>query len=120
MPFKVCPSCRRGWETREEFLSDPEIVLCGYQANFLRLEAGFFLFQHSQEGCDTSLGVEAREFLDLHEGPVFEVPRSDVMCQGLCSQMKVLGPCENECECRYVRDVLQKVRAWPKRPQEAA
>ncbi len=43
--FKVCPMCHANWETREVFLSDPDVVLVGYQALFEDLQAGPIPFQ---------------------------------------------------------------------------
>jgi hypothetical protein len=36
----------------------------------------------------------------------------------LCLREGALDPCPLKCECRYVRDVLQVVRHWPKSVQQ--
>ena len=43
--FKMCPFCKQGWASRDEFLSDPDIVLIGYQPHFKNMEEGLFLFK---------------------------------------------------------------------------
>ena len=115
MPFKVCTFCRKVWETRDDFLGDPELTLVGYQVNYGDLVAGLFLFHHSVPECGTSLAIEAGEFVDMHDGPIFDQCLSGTeLCEGHCGRTHDLGPCPNKCECAYVRDVLQKVKDWPK------
>lgn len=115
-PFKQCPNCRQTWPDRAAFLADASIALAGYQVNFSDQLAGFFLFQHNTPECGTSMAIEAREFTDLHDGPVFDSPPPDD-CPDYCKLEPCLKPCPVPCECRFVRDVLESVRTWPKQPQ---
>jgi hypothetical protein len=110
--FKECTACQASWETRDAFLSDPDLKLVGYQASFRELTAGFFLFTHS---CGTTMAIPVHGFEDLVVGPVFETPLigSD-RCEEHCLHEDDLEPCPAACECGYVRDVLQVVREWPK------
>jgi hypothetical protein len=39
-PFKKCSLCEHIWNTREEFLADPNVRLEGCQVNFGELAAG--------------------------------------------------------------------------------
>lgn len=113
--FKVCPTCEYAWPDRDTFLADPCVITAGYQVNFVNLGAGFFLFNHDIPGCGTSFALEAGAFTDMHDGPIFERRRNGTDdCAGHCLHESDLDPCKEECECAYVRDVLQKVRAWPK------
>lgn len=115
MAFKECSMCGQTWHTRDLFLSDPTVVLAGYQANFIDLEAGLFLFNHLIPGCNTTLAVESRQFTDLHQGPIFEERMTGKPgCPGHCLHTESLAPCVNKCECAYVRDVVQIVKKWPK------
>lgn len=93
-------------------MSDEGIALVGYQANFKRLEAGVILFNHR---CKSTLALSAEDFADLYDGPMFEknVLGTD-SCPGHCLHEKNMKPCPIECECAYVRNVLQKIRHWPK------
>lgn len=116
MIFKQCPNCHLQWPDRESFLSDPKVNLVGYQANFGDLVAGFFLFQHNIPTCCTSLAVPASAFRDMHNGPIFQERKIDTIdCPGFCLHSSSIDPCQNACECAYVRDVLQRVKNWPKK-----
>jgi len=115
MTFKECPNCHYNWPDRYTFLADPKTQLVGYQANFGNLLAGFFLFQHNIPECGTSLAVPAEAFKDMHDGPIFrERKTGSPECPGYCLHSSSTDPCKNACECAYVRDVLQKVKQWPK------
>lgn len=115
--FKECTSCHHVWEDRDDFLSDPAVVLVGYQVNFERLKEGLFLFNHELKTCGTSMAIAAGEFTDMHDGPIFsDIPHDTVEnCPGYCEERSYLDPCNEKCECAYVRDVLDKVNKWPKR-----
>ena len=121
MLFKECPHCNHKWPDRETFLADETLSLIGYQANFVNLEAGFFLFNHNIPECGTSLAIEAGEFKDLHNGPIYqERMTGKPECPGYCKQTQILDPCANKCECAYVRNVLQIVKEWPKKQTRKA
>jgi hypothetical protein len=110
--FKKCNLCDFCWHSRDSFLSDPGLTLVGYQPYFKDLTAGYFLFTHS---CGTSLSLKAGVFSDLYSGPIFEKNmRGGDDCPGYCLNEKELKACPVECECAYVREILQIVRNWPK------
>jgi hypothetical protein len=112
-PFKRCACCQAEWRTRDDFLSDPEVGLIGYQANFEELKAGLLLFNHS---CRTTLAIEVACFQDLYDGPIFQQRATGgADCLGYCLNRSELRPCPAFCECAYVREVLQIVRNWQKR-----
>ena len=111
--FKRCTLCGYVWATREVFLSDPTLRLNGYQAFLEDLILGLFLFTHGS--CGTTLAIEAKDFADLYDGPIFEQRLTGTdKCRGYCLSREELGACPNECECAWVREVLQVVKAWPK------
>jgi hypothetical protein len=114
--FKKCTLCANIWPDRDEFLGDPSVDLVGYQAFFDGdLELGLFLFNHLE--CETTLAIRAEEFTDLYDGPVFSERLADTdRCAEHCMNRCDLQPCPNECECAYVREVVQIVKSWPKRP----
>ena len=94
-------------------MADPATVPIGYQAFLPDLELGLFLFNH--EPCGTTMALQAGAFSDLHAGPVFaQRLTGSAICVGYCLQRSEVRPCPNECECAWVRDVLQVVRGWPK------
>lgn len=106
--FKKCKVCDTQWSSRDQFINDPEISLVGYQANFVILEKGLFLFNHS---CQSTLSIEVQAFADLYVGSVFEerVQGSDE-CPGYCLHHSQLQPCPAKCECTYVREILSMLQ----------
>lgn len=117
VPFKKCPLCEYEWADRDEFLTDPELRLIGYQANLDDLKLGLLYFNHERPDCGTTLAIEAASVIDLYDGPVFQTRKhGSSHCPGHCLYFADLEPCPAECECAAIREVLQIVRAWPKRP----
>jgi hypothetical protein len=110
--FKACPGCGKAWRSREDFLSDPELELIGYQVDMENPLGGFFLFNHA---CEDTLALPASCFLDLVDRPLQRPSLyGTTACAGHCLHRSDLDPCRSICECAYVRDVLQVVRHWPK------
>lgn len=106
--------CGFRWESRDSFLSDPAIEIIGYQACFTELTTGCFLFNHS---CTGTLAILVEALVDLHDGPVYEERKTGTReCPQHCLHRDDLAPCPVQCHCAYVRDIIQLVRAWPKRP----
>lgn len=111
--FKQCSCCESPWFTRDEFLQDENIELIGYQVNFSHLELGYFLFNHLT--CESTIAMPAGLFKDLYAGPVYTQRLTGTeVCQGFCKDMEVLESCDNQCECVYVREIMQIVQDWPK------
>jgi len=107
--FKNCTKCRHVWESREAFICDTGVELIGYQVHFNDLTLGFFLFEHS---CGTSLALRALEFRDLYTGPIFaERKTNSPDCPGYCLHKDNLETCTNQCECAYVRNIMQILKA---------
>jgi hypothetical protein len=113
MGFKKCSACGFVWSDRNDFLGDPDINLVGYQVNFRQLAAGLFLFNHV---CKGTLAISAALFSDLYDGPIFTERMTDgPECSGHCFHQSNLNPCPNQCECAFVREIIKKINAWPKR-----
>jgi len=111
--FKSCTSCDRWWADRNEFLEDPDIQPVGYQYFEQEKKYGFFLFNHLR--CGTTLALDVALFRDLHEGPdVFGQLRETDECPGLCLDENNLDRCPAPCKGAVAREILQKVRVWPK------
>jgi hypothetical protein len=110
--FARCTLCRRAWKTRAEFLADPHLRIIGYQVAFHNLANGLFLFNHS---CGTTLARPVGAFQDLYDGPVFasRATGSDE-CPGFCLRKDELRGCPAQCECAYVRAIIQLLLDWPK------
>jgi hypothetical protein len=104
-PFKTCPTCDHVWQNREDFLSDEEIQVVGYQVHFEDLKLGLFLFNHRE--CGSCIALEAGGFRDLYDGEIFsERLTGGPNCPGHCLHEEMLGPCPAACECAYVREIL--------------
>lgn len=117
--FKKCTCCENPWFTRDEFLQDKNTALVGYQANFSHLELGYFLFNHLT--CESTIAIPAGLFKNLYAGPVFAQRLTGTeICHGLCDDIEVLEPCENQCECAWVREIVQLIRDWPKEKSQLA
>jgi hypothetical protein len=115
--FKTCPSCSTRWSSREEFLTDNHLDLVGYQVNSDELELGLFLFNH--RACKTTLAIRAEQLQNLYIGPVFNKRRTGKKdCPGYCLRPMELAMCATECECAWVRGLLQLIRHWPKVDRE--
>lgn len=110
--FKSC-SCGHGWPSRDTFLADPATQLIGYQVHFRELRLGLLLFNHLR--CKSTIGIPAEDFRDLYDGPVFaERLTGTDDCPEYCLRVDYLERCPSQCECAYVREILQIVRRWPK------
>ena len=93
--FKFCTTCTYKWDTRMRFLEDPAIHIIGYQVNFVELEQGLFLFNHT---CGTSLAIMAGEFKDLYDGPIFsERQTGSEECPEYCLIKDEIRPCPAKC-----------------------
>lgn len=110
--FKQCPSCRKKWPDYTEFLADPCLKLIGYQMFLEELKEGLFLFNHS---CGTTLSITVETLAHLYNGPVHEKRAigSD-NCPGFCLFENETGPCSEECDCAYVRSIMQIIQSWNK------
>lgn len=112
MSFKKCSKCGFIWYQRAAFLSDPNLRMIGYQAYFDEPLTGLFLFNHT---CGTSLAIKAGDFQDLFDGPMYtERLNGTEKCGGHCLHKSDLSPCPQECECSYVREIVQVILKWPK------
>ncbi len=109
--FKKCSTCAEIWRTRDNFLSDYNLAVKGYMANFDHLELGIFLFDHKT--CKTTLAIQASQFTDLYNGPVYKNRLTGTeVCPEYCLDKDEFKPCPAKCECAYVREVLNIVTSW--------
>ncbi len=107
--FKQCPNCGEVWPTQQNFLNDKNLDIIGYQANFVKLELGYFLFNHAK--CRTTLSLVANSFRNLYNGPIYtERKTQSADCPEYCLKKSILDPCPAHCECAYVREIIQIIR----------
>lgn len=115
-PFKKCSVCGISWSDRDDFLSDPNVIIAGYQVHFNDLDKGLFLFNHD---CGTTLAIFTGEFIDLYDGSFLTGSKFGTdECPEYCLRQEELSLCPVKCECAYVRDILQIIRKWPKQSLE--
>jgi len=114
--FKTCPNCQAVWQTMDDFLSDPELKMNGYQVHFDNLEGGLFFFTHHRDGCFTTLAIPVTAFLALNDRPLLAT-RDKQLCHNsdFCARQGTLMPHPAECECAWVREMLHTIRAWEKK-----
>jgi len=116
--FKTCTCCGEDWKTRDDFINDCSLELIGYQASFDKLEKGILLFNHT---CGTTLALEAGVFKDLYSGPVYTGRKTGTEdCPEYCLDKEELRPCPAECECAWVREMIQVIKETERsqRPKE--
>jgi hypothetical protein len=112
-PFKTCTMCLQSWRDAESFISDPSLVINGYQAFFDNPERGLILFTHKIQGCGSTIAVPAGVFKPLYHGPDYLLRNfGEPSCCGHCLQDHDLEQCNAECDMRWVRDVLQMLRRY--------
>lgn len=112
--FKRCSACSQVWQGRDDFFSDPEVALVGYQALGPDPEEGMLLFNHLG-GCGTTMGMWVSKFEDMWSGTRHaELLRHSDACERHCYHTNDLERCSNSCSGAWVREVLQVVRHWPK------
>jgi hypothetical protein len=110
-PFKICPMCLTAWNDRESFVTDPQLVVNGYQAFFDRPEDGLILFTHRTKNCHSTLALKAANFKSLYQGPKHDLlNRGEPSCPRYCLVNENLEPCREKCSMHWVREVLQLLR----------
>lgn len=103
--------CATEWKTRDDFLDDKTLHINGYGADFEKLERGLFYFTHQQEGCFSTVVLEARDFMDLYSGKKYTERKTGLKdCPAYCLDEKQLDRCDAVCECAFYREVIHIIR----------
>ena len=116
--FKTCACCQQSWPTRDEFLSDSDIKLIGYQPHFKNMEEGLFLFNHLS--CRSTLSVISQDFRDLYTGPLYTINKLDEEelnyddCPDFCLFKHKMHGCLQQCERAFVSEIIQVLSMWKK------
>ena len=115
VPFKQCPMCAITWHDRKHFLDDQTLELNGYQADLDKLEKGLFYFTHNIEQCRSTMAIEAGQFYSLNPATPHTVRRTGGDdCPGFCLKKGALDKCPIECECAFVRDIIDIINNYKK------
>jgi hypothetical protein len=116
--FKSCAFCKKSWKSRDEFLSDTDITLLGYQPHFKNMEEGLFLFNH--QVCTSTLSIISHKLRDLYTGPLYTSDKfnSDKLnyddCPDFCLFKYKMQGCLQQCERAFVSEVIQIITMWKK------
>lgn len=110
--FQACTACQTKWKSQPDFLSDPNLSIVGLQVSFEDLIEGLILFNHS---CGTTFSLPVSQFQNLYDGTIFPDRATDSdECPAYCLNKEDLRPCPAQCECAFVREIVQKIKKWPK------
>ncbi len=111
--FKICPCCNYNWENLEQFVSDPTLMLNGYQVNFDDPMQGFFLFTHFLPNCNSTISIQVAKFAPIAKDQLrvqHFVPGLEA-CPKLCLDEKNLSPCPVfECPGSRIRNLLNVIK----------
>lgn len=104
--------CQKVWNSIEEFIQDNSLFVNGYQATFDAPDDGLYLFTHMKPDCGTTLAVKVATFKPLYHGPVREtLNRGKETCPGYCNTLTEINTCNQDCSMRWMRDMLQILKA---------
>lgn len=94
--FKKC-SCQTNWESREEFVLDPDIEPIGISFSPKKDSfRAYYDFNHAV--CKTTLMIDSEDFRDLIEETIpsnYNTGQRD--CSGHCANKEDLEDCSAEC-----------------------
>jgi hypothetical protein len=108
-PFLVCGSCRRSWQSWDEFVVDPQLRLLGLQAVISTPDANVLVFEHR---CGSSVSILTRRLRHLLSDPPAEdwpSLRGTDACPGHCLSLADLDACEMPCSNARDRDLIKLV-----------
>ena len=111
-PFKICSMCGYEWPTLEQFVKDSNLQVNGYQASVESVVDGLFMLTHDCPNCYSTLAVKVVDFEHWDTGA--RPARLNLLnedCPRHCLDQNNLEPCHAECCMRWVRDVLQYLKA---------
>ncbi len=106
--YKKCSCCGYDWENLTDLIRDKQVQLIGYQPAFSDSYEGLFFFAHEAKECGTTIALPVSSFANLYEGPAYTAQLACTKrCNGLCQSFYDFGVCSNECEMRWVRDIIE-------------
>lgn len=111
-PYKVCPKCGNKWNSLEELLEDRNLRIEGYQASFDDSREGLFLFTHAIKNCYSTFSVRTGDLEYLYTGPKYTIHYAFTdKCEQRCPNNKDFENCSVDCDMRWAREILSKLRS---------
>ncbi len=108
--FKKCTCCGNAWETLSDLIRDEQVKIIGYQAAFMDSQEGLFFFSHRARECGTTIAIPGSCFESLYEGCEYTAQLTCTeLCSGLCQSFYDVGECPQECDMRWVRDIIEVI-----------
>ena len=106
--FKKCGCCGYEWATLSDLVRDEDVQIIGYQAAFSNSYEGLFFFAHGASECGTTIAIPVSCFISLYQGPEYRAHMvCTERCNGLCQSFHDFGYCANDCDMRWVRDIIE-------------
>lgn len=112
--FRKCTGCNELWGDRGEFLSDPMISFLGYQATFDNMGMGYFLFNHLERKCLTTIAIPTDMFLDLCVPGKHDVDLPIEKCHENCTHHGDFKACTRQCQYGCLKEIIQNIKKWKK------
>ncbi len=110
-PFKTCSKCGQTWSSARSFVEDPTVKLNGYLPDFNDSANGLIIVTHRIKDCNSSISVKTTVFEHLYTGPKHkEHMRAEEGCTGKCFMYDDFSSCSNECDMRWVREVMSMIQ----------
>ena len=106
--FKTCACCGSAWPTLSDLIRDEQVKIIGYQASFSDSYEGLFFFAHRARECGTTIAIPVSCFSELYEGPEYTSHLvCTELCNGLCDSFYDFGVCTQDCDMRWVREIIE-------------
>ena len=111
-PFKICNMCEKKWNTENDFIEDPNLVIIGYMSNLKKIYQGLFLFNHEIEGCGSTLAIKVELFKSVIDSSIESLPvERPIGCLGYCLDQDNLDLCDqSDCRGYVIRKGLSELK----------
>ncbi|MFA7220582.1 MAG: hypothetical protein WC119_08835 [Synergistaceae bacterium] len=109
--FKECSTCGQKWATSDSFIMDRNIEYLGHQEFLDEGHSGYFLFNHINNDCRTTIAIPVESFHYLYKGEKYiEDKHGSKECPKYCFQFGCDRVCDNECSCRWIQEVIHIIK----------
>lgn len=111
-PFMTCSTCGKQWQSRDQFVDDPNIKIIGFQVNLEAPDNSLYLFNHNQpeDSCGSTISIHVSHFLDMYDGPIYnEIKFGSETCRKHCFKINDMERCNNSCRNAVAREVMIQI-----------